>query len=112
MAAVPARAVANAVPEIAGDVLETPLSPYAVWQLLHGAGLLNRTRTSGGFMSYGSPGRGRWITIYANSGHVFMTIRTRSGIRRYDTSGMDDGTRWDRRSRSASGYVVRHPPGL
>ena len=84
----------------------------SVSYVLHGAGLLGRSRTSGGFMNYGSPGRGRWITIYANGGHVFMTIRTASGIRRYDTSGMDDGTRWDRRARSSSGYVVRHPPGL
>lgn len=34
-----ANAVANAVPEIASDILETPLSPHAVWQLLHRAGL-------------------------------------------------------------------------
>ena len=80
--------------------------------VLHAAGVLGRSRTSGGFTTYGSPGRGRWITIYANSGHMYMTIRTASGIRRYDTSGMDDGTRWDRRARSSSGYVVRHPPGL
>jgi len=84
----------------------------SVSYVLHAAGVLGRPRTSGDFMSYGSPGRGRWITIYANSGHVFMTIRTASGVRRYDTSGMDDGTRWDRRARSSSGYVVRHPPGL
>lgn len=84
----------------------------SVSYVLHGAGVLGRSRTSGGFMNYGSPGRGRWITIYANSGHVYMTIRTASGVRRYDTSGMDDGSRWDRRARSTSGYVVRHPPGL
>lgn len=84
----------------------------SVSYVLHAAGVLGRSRTSGGFMNYGSPGRGRWITIYAHGGHVFMTIRTAGGIRRYDTSGMDDGTRWDRRARSSSGYVVRHPPGL
>ena len=84
----------------------------SVSYVLHAAGLLGSPRTSGGFTSYGSAGRGRWITIYANSGHVFMTIRTAKGIRRYDTSGMDDGTRWDRRARSSSGYVVRHPTGF
>ena len=84
----------------------------SVSYVLHAAGVLGRSRTSGGFMNYGAPGRGRWITIYAHGGHVFMTIRTAGGVRRYDTSGMDDGTRWDRRARSASGYVVRHPPGL
>lgn len=76
--------------------------------VLHAAGVLRIPRTSGGFMSYGRPGRGRWVTIYANGGHAFMTINGR----RFDTSGMDDGTRWDRRARSASGYVVRHPAGL
>lgn len=84
----------------------------SVSYVLHGAGLLGSSLTSGQFASWGSAGRGRWITIYANSGHVFMTIRTASGIRRYDTSGMDDGTRWDRRTRSSAGYVVRHPTGL
>lgn len=84
----------------------------SVSYVLHGAGLLNSPLTSGGFTSYGSPGRGRWITIYANSGHVFMTIRTAGGVRRYDTSGMDDGTRWDRRARSSGGYIVRHPTGF
>jgi peptidoglycan hydrolase-like protein with peptidoglycan-binding domain len=37
---------------------------------------------SGSFMSYGRPGRGRWITIYANRGHAFMVINGR----RFDTS--------------------------
>jgi hypothetical protein len=41
-----------------------------------------------------------------------MVIRTRSGLLRYDTSGMDDGSRWDGDLRSSAGYVVRHPPGL
>jgi hypothetical protein len=80
--------------------------------VLHGAGLLSRSRDSSGFMRWGAPGRGRWITIYANPGHAYMTIRTRRGILRYDTSGMDDGSRWDGEARSASGYTVRHPVGL
>uniref|UniRef100_A0A6J5ZT72 Unannotated protein n=1 Tax=freshwater metagenome TaxID=449393 RepID=A0A6J5ZT72_9ZZZZ len=80
--------------------------------VLHAAGVLNSALPSGSFMRWGSPGRGRWITIYANGGHMFLTIKTPSGVRRYDTSGMDDGTRWDRRMRSSSGYSVRHPTGL
>ena len=50
---------------------------------LHGAGYLNSALTSGGFMSWGSPGRGRWVTIYAAPGHVYMVINGR----RFDTSG-------------------------
>ena len=84
----------------------------SVSYVLHGAGLLSSALPSGSFMGWGAPGRGRWITIYANGGHAFMTIKTSSGLRRYDTSGMDDGTRWDRRSFSSSGYAVRHPVGF
>jgi len=84
----------------------------SVSYVLHAAGLLRSPLPSGSFVNWGAPGRGRWITIYANGGHMFMTIKTASGIRRYDTSGMDDGTRWDSRMRSSSGYSVRHPVGF
>ncbi len=80
----------------------------SVSYVLHGGGRLSVPRASGGFEDYGRSGPGRWVTIYANGGHVYMTIAGR----RYDTSGMDDGTRWDRRARTGSGYVVRHPQGL
>ncbi len=76
---------------------------------LHGAGLLNSALTSGGFMSWGAPGRGRWVTIYANPGHVYLIVNGR----RFDTTGRDEsGSRWQSRSRSSAGYTVRHPPGL
>jgi cell wall-associated NlpC family hydrolase len=76
---------------------------------LHGAGLLGSALTSGGFMSWGAPGRGRWVTIYASPGHVYMVVNGR----RFDTSGRDEsGTRWQAPDRSGAGYVVRHPPGL
>jgi cell wall-associated NlpC family hydrolase len=76
---------------------------------LHGAGLLDSALTSGDFMSWGAPGKGRWVTIYANPGHVYMVINGR----RFDTTGRDEsGSRWQSRSRSSAGYTVRHPPGL
>jgi peptidoglycan hydrolase-like protein with peptidoglycan-binding domain len=76
---------------------------------LHGAGLLDAALTSGDFMSWGAPGKGRWVTIYANPGHVYMVVNGR----RFDTTGRDEsGSRWQSRSRSAAGYTVRHPPGL
>jgi hypothetical protein len=60
-------------------------------------------------MSYGAPGPGRWITVYANPGHAYMVIRGR----RYDTTGRaNTGSRWQQVERSTAGYVVRHPPGL
>ena len=76
---------------------------------LHGGGLLGRPLDSSGLMSYGAPGRGRWITIYAHPGHAFMVVRGR----RFDTSGRAaTGSRWQRSGRSTAGYTVRHPPGL
>jgi cell wall-associated NlpC family hydrolase len=76
---------------------------------LAGAGLLDRPLTSGLLAGYGAPGPGRWITIYANSGHVFMVV---AGLR-FDTSGQGRaGTRWQEEAAPTSGYAVRHIPGL
>ena len=75
---------------------------------LHGGGLLSRALTSGDFMSWGAAGPGRWITIYAAPGHVFMVVHGR----RFDTSGQDaSGSRWHSDQRPSTGYVVRHPAG-
>ena len=42
-------------------------------------------------MSYGAPGPGKRITIYANPGHVYMVIDGR----RFDTSARrETGSRW------------------
>jgi len=76
---------------------------------LHGAGLLNQALTSGDFTRWGDRGAGQWVTIYGNSGHVYMIV---AGLR-FDTSGRrEDGTRWHTSKRSSSGYVATHPPGL
>lgn len=81
----------------------------SVSYVLHKAGLLRRPLDSSALASYGSPGRGRYITIYANAGHAFMVIRGR----RYDTSMTGPGgTRWGPGMRSTAGYTARHPPGL
>ena len=74
---------------------------------LHGGGLLDSPLDSSAFMSYGAPGPGKHITIYANPGHAYMVINGR----RFDTSLGEDGSRWDNERRSAAGYTVRHPPG-
>jgi Putative peptidoglycan binding domain len=76
---------------------------------LHFAGLLRTPLDSSGFMTYGAPGRGRHITIYANAGHAFMVVDGR----RFDTSAIgESGSRWTSKPRSSSGYVARHPRGL
>jgi peptidoglycan hydrolase-like protein with peptidoglycan-binding domain len=79
----------------------------SVSYVLHGAGLLSSPLDSTALMSYGAPGPGRHITIYANSGHAFMTIDGR----RFDTGYGGNGNRWASGSRPTGGYVVRHPPG-
>jgi peptidoglycan hydrolase-like protein with peptidoglycan-binding domain len=74
---------------------------------LHGGGLLNTQLDSTSFESWGSSGRGSWITIYANGGHAFMVV---AGLR-FDTSGANP-SRWQSDMRSGDGYVVRHPRGF
>jgi len=80
----------------------------SVSYVLHAAHVLASPLDSSQLMSYGSPGRGRWITVYANPGHAFMVINGH----RFDTGDGQGGSRWQATARSASGYVVRHPPGL
>jgi peptidoglycan hydrolase-like protein with peptidoglycan-binding domain len=76
---------------------------------LHGGGLLETAMPSGSFTSWGDPGPGQWITIYANGGHMYMVV---AGLR-FDTSGRSKrNSRWQTEQRSAEGYTVRHPPGL
>jgi hypothetical protein len=76
---------------------------------LAAAGLVDSPMDSSALARFGRPGRGRWVTIYANAGHAFMTV---AGLR-FDTSGRDaGGSRWQARSRTVAGFTVRHPPGL
>jgi peptidoglycan hydrolase-like protein with peptidoglycan-binding domain len=76
---------------------------------LHNAGLLSSPMSSSGFESYGKPGPGKHVTIYANAGHVYMVVDGR----RFDTSARwRTGSRWTSTPRSSSGYVARHPAGL
>ena len=79
--------------------------------VLRSCGLLHSPITSRDFKRYGSSGPGRWISIWARDGHVFLVV---AGLR-FDTAntGHPEGIRWTTRSRTASqGYVIRHPPGL
>ena len=79
---------------------------------LNAAGLLRQPRDSSGFMRFGLPGVGQWITIYAHGGHAYMVI---AGLR-LDTSsagaGGGKGPRWRATGRPTAGYTVRHPRGF
>jgi hypothetical protein len=77
---------------------------------LAAAGMLDVPLASGELMRWGAPGRGHWLTVYANPGHVFMTV----GGLRFDTSGRAGrrGSRWQVTQRPTRGFVARHWPGL
>jgi peptidoglycan hydrolase CwlO-like protein len=76
---------------------------------LAAAGLLSSPLDSTGFESWGEAGPGKWITVYANADHAWMTV---AGWR-FDTVALaEGGTRWARSMASTAGFVVRHPPGL
>ncbi len=52
-----------------------------------GAGIIDGPMVSGDFGRLGKRGKGKWITWYGDSGHVFVVI---AGLR-FDTSQPDDG---------------------
>jgi hypothetical protein len=81
----------------------------AVSFALHGGGLLKAPLPSGALETWGVAGAGRWITVYANAGHAYMTV---AGLR-LDTSGTGGrGPRWQTVQRDPTGFVARHPAGL
>lgn len=81
----------------------------AVGYALHGAGQLDTTMVSGQMELWGLAGVGRWITVYANSEHVYMVI---AGLRfdtRDDLPGVS-GPRWHTEPVSPRNFVARHRP--
>jgi hypothetical protein len=79
---------------------------------LHGGRFLTSPLPSGPLESWGEEGEGRWITVYANAGHAYMTV---AGYR-FDTAG-DEGTdetgpRWHSELLTNEGFVARHPAGF
>jgi cell wall-associated NlpC family hydrolase len=77
---------------------------------LAAGGLLSAPETSGQLESWGAPGPGKYITVYANAGHTYMYV---DGIL-YDTAGRSGvyTSRWQVQPTDNAGYVVRHWPGL
>ncbi len=76
---------------------------------LRGAGLLKSPLASYDYFGWGQSGKGQWVTISTNSGHMYMTV---AGLR-FDTSGRGPrGSRWQKDMRSSSGFQIRHPAGL
>jgi len=79
----------------------------AVSFALNGGGFLESPLDSTGLSTWGEAGPGQWITVYANSGHAWMTI---AGLA-FDTSG-GAGPRWHPEMvNSPEGFIARHPSG-
>ncbi len=80
----------------------------AVSFALNGGGFLSSPLDSTGLSTWGEPGPGRWITVYANAGHAWVII---AGLA-FDTSG-GAGPRWHPSPVSSTeGFIARHPPGF
>jgi peptidoglycan hydrolase CwlO-like protein len=79
----------------------------AVSFALNGGGFLESPLDSTGLSTWGEPGPGKWITVYANASHAWMTI---AGLA-FDTSG-GAGPRWHPSLvNSPEGFIERHPAG-
>jgi hypothetical protein len=111
-------------PYLVGGGHGLPLSQIApaydcsssVEHLLYGPRLLpvSYDAASGELESFGQPGPGRWVTIYASADHVFMYV---AGLRwdTHNAAGAGDGSTgigWHPLIRSSAGFVARHPVGL
>ena len=97
----------------------------AVSYVLHAAGLLGHRRGRPGQLeSYGLPGPGRWVTVYANTGHVFIVVAgivmNTAWYAPVQPTNPGSGPRWQPgvdgpravRRRQYGGFVPRHPRGL
>ena len=79
----------------------------AVSYALHGGGFLESPLDSTGLETWGEPGPGKWITVYANAEHAWMMI---AGLA-FDTVG-GPGPRWHSSPvDSPEGFIARHPSG-
>jgi len=87
-------------------------SSHVLW----GAGAFGSVPwVSARFRDFGEAGPGRWITVYAHAGHMFVVV---AGLRfdtaRYDTgpNRHESGPRWRLGPRPTGGFAIRHPRGL
>ncbi|PTL60088.1 hypothetical protein [Paraconexibacter algicola] len=85
----------------------------AVSYALIRTGLLRAPLVSGSLARWGSRGAGRWVSVHANRGHVYLEV---AGLR-LDTSAVGDrggrkGVRWRPVIGRRGGFTSRHPAGL
>jgi hypothetical protein len=86
----------------------------AVSHALRGGRFLRSPLPSGPMMRWGEEGPGRWITVYAHSGHAYVVVagyRFDTSMRDPDAPGPSTGPRWSKSLRKSSAFVARHPRG-
>ena len=82
---------------------------------LGAAGIVRSPMSSSDFRRFGARGQGKWITVYARSGHTFAVI---AGLRldttAWNTMRRDSSwaPRWQATPRPPRGFEARHPAGL
>jgi hypothetical protein len=82
--------------------------------VLGAAGLIPSPMSSSDFRRFGQNGHGKWITVYARSGHTYAII---AGLRLDTTPYITAHDQWAPRWQStvrvpATGFEARHPIGL
>jgi Transglycosylase SLT domain len=98
---------------------------YVLWGAGYGQSILSGSDpASGGLMHLGDPGNGKWVTWYAQAGHVFIEIAgivfdTVPGPTTIEPAGAPTtGPRWATSSQITyeftydGAFVPRHPKGL
>jgi len=86
----------------------------AVSHALRGGRFLSSPLPSGPMMRWGERGTGRWITVYAHSGHAYVVVagfRFDTSMRDPNAPGPSTGPRWSKTLRTSSAFVARHPAG-
>jgi hypothetical protein len=69
---------------------------------------------SGQFLSWGESGPGKWVTVWTNSGHIWMEFKGVGSKIRFDTSAYGDsytgssGGRLRSTARPSGGFTARH----
>jgi hypothetical protein len=78
---------------------------------LHGGGLIKQAMPPSSLAGWGRARKGKWITVYANSGHAWMTI---AGLRfdTADTAGQGPGWARGLGWEATQSYTSRHKVGL
>ena len=74
---------------------------------LHGGNFVSSPLASTGYMNWKKRGKGKWISVYSNSGHMYMIV---AGLRFDTASTPGDGPGWSKSHYSTPGsFSVRHP---